>query len=149
MLLGITGAVILSRSSLVTPYFGLDIHSFILAILATLVGFQLAVFGVAASLYSIETGHQPGQWVKTVVSAPVRLGAAGIGVLIILFSFIALISMIIGWLVSGAGSFNDTRDFVMATTALVGGMQLLSDVLFISIFAVSAKKKLRTSTRNI
>jgi hypothetical protein len=53
---------VLSKTAIVTPYFGLDVHSFILALLGILSGFQLVIFGTAAALYSVEAGCMPCKW---------------------------------------------------------------------------------------
>lgn len=44
--LSIAYALILNEHPIVTPCFGLDIHSFILAFLDNLTGFQLVTFGM-------------------------------------------------------------------------------------------------------
>jgi hypothetical protein len=135
MTIATIGAVTLSTSSLVTPYFGLDVHSFILAALGTLAGFQLVTFGLAAALYGVQTGCPPRPWLVWASSARVRLGSAVLGLLLSMCGAIWLVSMGSGWLARGGGNFEGTREIVIAATLLVGGLQLLSAALFISIFA--------------
>jgi glycosyltransferase involved in cell wall biosynthesis len=139
--LAIIGAVVLSENPLITPYFGLDVHSFILATLGMLGGFQLVIFGIAASLYSVEVGYKPRAWLAGVSSAPVRLGASAIGLILVLYEFLHVLSMAGGWISQGGGEFTSTRELVSAATVLVGGMQLLSAALFISIFAGRIDRK--------
>jgi glycosyltransferase involved in cell wall biosynthesis len=139
--LAVIGAVVLSENPLTTPYFGLDVHSFILATLGMLGGFQLVIFGIAASLYSVEVGYKPRAWLAGVSSARVRLGASAIGMIFVLYEFLHILNMGIEWLSQGAGAFTSTRELVSAATVLVGGMQLLSAALFISIFAGRIERK--------
>jgi glycosyltransferase involved in cell wall biosynthesis len=143
MALAIIGAVVLSETPVITPYFGLDIHSFILAALGVLGGFQLVVFGIAASLYAVEVGYKPRRWLSVLSSAPVRLGASAIGLILAFFEFFHIASMVVGWLYQGAGAFTNTREVVSAATIMVGSMQLLSAALFISIFAGRIDRKQR------
>jgi hypothetical protein len=135
MAIATIGAITLSTSALVTPYFGLNVHSFILAALGILAGFQLVVFGIAAALYTVQSGCPARPWMVRVSSARVRLAGAGLGLLLSILGLIWLVSMVSGWLAHGGGDFRQTREIVMAATMLVGGLQLLSAALFISIFA--------------
>lgn len=139
----VAGAVVLRTRALVTPYFGLDVHSFILASLGVLAGFQLAVFGLAARLYSIETGCRPGPWLVRLSSARLRLGAAGIGLGLFVGAVAWIAHMGHQWLAHGAGDFEGTRELVLAATVLVGGLQLLSAALFVSIFAARIQRQAR------
>jgi hypothetical protein len=140
--LAIIGAIVLSETPVITPYFGLDIHSFILATLGVLGGFQLVIFGLAASLYAVEVGYRPRPWLAYVSSPPVRLGAAAIGLILAFYEFLRIVIMASEWFIQGAGSFSNTRELVSAATVVVGGMQLLSAALFISIFAGRLKNKI-------
>lgn len=141
MLAAVVGAVVLSERGLVTPYFGLGVHSFILATLGTLAGFQLVVFGLAAKLYGVEIGCRPDPWLVRISSVRVRMGAAGIGLLLALAGVTWIASMGFEWLAQGAGDFEGTRQLVMATTVSVGGMQLTSAALFVSIFAARIQRQ--------
>lgn len=140
--LAVIGAVVLSENPLITPYFGLDVHSFILATLGILGGFQLVVFGIAASLYSVEVGYKPSRWLSIISSAPVRLGVSTVGLVLIIYEFLHILILAGDWYAQGAGAFNNTRELVSAAAILVGGMQLLSAALFISIFAGRLKNKI-------
>ena len=149
--ISIIGAIILSETTLITPYFGLDVHSFILATLGVLGGFQLIIFGTAASLYAVEVGLKAKPWLTAVSSAPVRLSASAIGLILALYEFFHIILIAGDWIYQGAGAFTNTRELVSAATILVGGMQLLSAALFISIFAgriEQNKRKTRVVIKN-
>ena len=128
----LAGAVLLSQGNLETQYFGLSIHSFIVAALGVLAAFQLTVFGIAAALYGVEAGKPPSPWLIRLMSQPTRFAVAALGALLILGSAAKLLQLTIQW--AGDDVFTDTRALVMATAFLVLGLQVLSAVLFISIF---------------
>ncbi len=148
LVLAIIGAIVLSETPLITPYFGLDVHSFILAALGVLGGFQLVVFGIAASLYAVEVGYKPSQWLARVSSAPVRLGASAIGLILAFFAFLHIAIMTGRWFYQGAGAFTNTRELVSSATIMVGGTQLLSAALFISIFSGRINRKQKKTRRD-
>jgi glycosyltransferase involved in cell wall biosynthesis len=129
----ITGAIWLSQGDVVTSYLGLSIHSFIVAALGVLAAFQFTVFGIAAALYGVEAGKPPPAWLLRLNSLPVRLSIAGLGLVTFLLSAAKLIQLTFQW--AGNDPFTDTRALVLATTFLVLGLQILSAVLFISIFS--------------
>jgi Glycosyl transferase family 2 len=133
MTVTITGAVWLSQGDVETEYLGLSIHSFIVAALGVLAAFQFTVFGIAAALYGVEAGQKPPRWLIRLNSLPARLTIAGVGGLLMLGGAAKLIQLTIQW--AGNEIFDDTRALVLATTALVLGLQILSAVLFISIFS--------------
>lgn len=135
MALMLGGAFLLGQNAIITPFFGLDVHSFILAILGGVASFQLIVFGVAAALYGVEAGYRPARWLLRVSSRPIRLSGVLLGVLAVVFAAVYICVLIYRWLSEGAGLFYATREVVLAATALVFGMQLLSAALFLSIFA--------------
>jgi glycosyltransferase involved in cell wall biosynthesis len=135
MLLAFIGALILTSDRIVAPYFGLSIHSFIVATLGALAAFQLVVFGMAAALYSVEVGYQPPLWLMTLSSRRLRLGSALFGLALALVSAVEVFQLMARWVISGAGIFLATRPLVLASTGLVWGMQILSAALFLSIFA--------------
>jgi hypothetical protein len=127
------GAILLSQGDVTNEYFGLSIHSFIVTTLAVLASFQLTVFGVAAALYGVEAGKPPPSWLLRITSQPVRFALAGGGLLMILVGGGKLLQLTIQW--AGDEPFTSTRALVLATTILVLGLQMLSAVLFISIFS--------------
>jgi hypothetical protein len=133
MAVSIAGAILLSSGPVSTPYFGLSIHSFIVAALGVLAAFQLTIFGVAAALYGVEAGKEPQRWLLTVVSTRFRLSVAGFGLLIMLGAFAELIRLTIEW--AGNDVFTDTRALVLTTSFLVLGLQIMSAMLFLSIFS--------------
>lgn len=139
--LGLLGAAVLRSSAIVTPYFGLDVHSFILASLSILSGFQLATFGLAAAMYSVEAGYPPRAWMIWFSSFPVRMCTGLAGVVMAVMGLERITGLVLGWLGSSAGPFNQTQALVSAVTLMVAGMQLLSTALFVSIFAGRFQKR--------
>jgi glycosyltransferase involved in cell wall biosynthesis len=131
--LSLGGAILLSQGDLETQYFGLSIHSFIVAALGVLAAFQLTVFGIAAALYGVEAGKPPQSWLLRMTAQPVRFFLAGGGILMIVVASAKLLQLTIQW--AGDDPFTNTRALVLATTLLVLGLQVLSAVLFISIFS--------------
>jgi hypothetical protein len=133
MAISVTGAVLLSNGPVHTSYLGLNIHSFIVAALGVLAAFQLVIFGVAAALYGVEAGKGPPRWLRRVISVRFRLGVGLVGLVLMLGSIAKLIQLTIQW--AGNNVFTDTRGLVLTTSFLVLGLQVISAVLFISIFS--------------
>ena len=133
LVISVGGAIALSIGNVHTPYFGLSINSFIVATLGILAAFQLMVFGVAAALYGVEAGKPPSRALLKLTAQPVRFVLAGVGALLICGALAKLIQLTVQW--AGAEVFSDTRSLVLATTVGVLGLQILSAVLFISIFS--------------
>ena len=96
--LAIVGAIALQGSSLITPYFGLDVHSFILATLGVLAGFQLVIFGIAAALYGVQAGAKAETWLVMISSLRVRMSAAGVGLLLAVGGLLVTTAISVQWL---------------------------------------------------
>ena len=135
MALGLIGAVELGGGPLMVGSIGLSIHSFVLAVLGFLAGFQLLVLGVAATLYRVETGATPARWLMRLASRPVRLGAALVGLLFAIGAGVWLAALVVSWFGQGAGAFVETEQLVASASFFVFGLQLLSAGLFLSIFS--------------
>jgi hypothetical protein len=133
MAISVTGAIFLSSGPVHTSYLGLNIHSFIVAALGVLAAFQLVIFGVAAALYGVEAGKEPPPWLRRVISVRFRLAVGLLGLVLMLGSIAKLIQLTIQW--AGNNVFTDTRGLVLTTSFLVLGLQVISAVLFISIFS--------------
>jgi glycosyltransferase involved in cell wall biosynthesis len=133
MAITISGAILLSNGP-ATPFFlGLDKNSFIVAAIGVLAAFQLIILGIAAALYGVEAGKQPPWWLLRVISVRARLLVGLVGMLLMIGSLAKLIQLTIQW--AGNNPFTDTRALVLSTSFLVLGLQILSAVLFISIFS--------------
>jgi glycosyltransferase involved in cell wall biosynthesis len=135
MALGLVGAIGLRGGPLFIGSIGLSIHSFVLAVLGFLAGFQLLVLGVAATLYRVETGATPSPWLLRLASRPVRLGAAVVGLVIAMAAAAGLATIVVSWFGEGAGAFVHTEQLVATASFFVFGLQLLSAGLFLSIFS--------------
>jgi dolichol-phosphate mannosyltransferase len=140
MLLALASALVLQRGPVVTPFFGLSIHSFIVTTLGVLAAFQLAVFGMAAALYGVEAGYRPPGWLVFASSRALRLSVALIGFGMAVSAALYVAGLIVQWVSGGAGAFEDTRAIVLASTIMVWGLQILSAALFLSIFAGRLQK---------
>lgn len=133
MAISVTGAIALSSGPVHTSYLGLNIHSFIVAALGVLAAFQLTIFGVAAALYGVEAGKEPPWWLLRVISVRFRLAVGMLGLVLMVGSLAKLTQLTIQW--AGNNVFTDTRALVLSTSFLVLGLQIISAVLFISIFS--------------
>jgi hypothetical protein len=134
LVLSIIGALALSRGPIVTDYLGLSIHTFIVAALGVLAGFQLVVFGLAAALYRASLGFAPSIWLHRATSSAVRTTMAALGGILAVISGIFLAVLIISWLVAGGPEFTETRQLVFSSTGFVFGLQLVSASLFLTLF---------------
>ena len=126
-------SIALSIGNVHTAYFGLSLNSFIVATLGVIASFQLVIFGLAAALYGIEAGKPPSRALLRLTAQNVRFVVAGIGLLMILGALAKLIQLTIDW--AGSKVFTDTHALVLSTAIGVLGLQILSAVLFISIFS--------------
>ena len=135
MLAGMIGAIALSGGPVFIGPIGLSVHSFVLAALGILGGFQLVVLGVAAMLYRIETGIAPKPWLLRLATRPIRLGAAVLGAILAMMGAARLLSLIIGWFGEGSGPFLETESLVLSASLFVFGLQVMSAGLFLSIFS--------------
>ena len=126
-------SIALSIGNVHTAYFGLSLNSFIVATLGVIASFQLVIFGLAAALYGIEAGKPPSRALLRLTAQNVRFAVAGVGLLMILGALAKLIQLTIDW--AGSKVFTDTHALVLSTAVGVLGLQILSAVLFISIFS--------------
>jgi glycosyltransferase involved in cell wall biosynthesis len=133
MTVAVTGAIVLSNGPVEGFFLGLDKNSFIVAALGILAAFQLTIFGVAAALYGVEAGKRPPWWLLRVISTRFRVVVGVLGLLLMTGALAKLIQLTVQW--AGNNPFTDTRALVLSTSFLVLGLQMLSAVLFISIFS--------------
>jgi hypothetical protein len=134
LVFSIIGALALSQGPIVTDYLGLSIHTFIVAALGVLAGFQLVVFGLAAALYRASLGFTPSIWLHRATSTGVRTTMAVAGGILAVASGIFLAVLIISWLIAGGPAFTETRRLVFSSTGFVFGLQLVSASLFLTLF---------------
>jgi len=146
MIVSIGVAILLSRGPILTPYLGLSIHSYIVAILGILAAFQLIAFGMAAALYGTEVGYRPQRWLLTLSSRPIRLGGAAVVTLLLVGATANVIRLIAEWLASGGGLFVETRSLVLSATVAVWSLQVISTMLFLSLFADRLRRAMQTAT---
>jgi hypothetical protein len=135
LVVSLVGAVVLSGGTVQTPYFGLALHSFIVAALGTLAGMQLVIFGLAAALFGVEVGYRPPGWLVALSSRRIRLSFAAFGFAVAAASAVELGLLVSRWLANGAGAFAETRSLVLSCTFLVFGLEVFAAAVFLSIFA--------------
>jgi len=128
-------AVALSGGPIITGYLGLAIHTFIVAALGILAGFQLMVFGIAGAVYRQHLGFRSSPVLDAVTSATARTIAAFLGGSLAIICGVWLASMIIGWIVAGGPEFTATRSLVFTATGAVFGLQLVSASLFVTLLS--------------
>ena len=134
MVLSIMGSLALSQGPIVTEYLGLSIHTFIVAALGVLAGFQLVVFGLSAALYRSRLGFAPSPWLQGATSAGLRTAMAAVGTVLAVGAAIWLAALIVGWIASGGPEFTETRSLVFAAAGFVFGLQLVSASMFLTVF---------------
>jgi dolichol-phosphate mannosyltransferase len=133
--LSLVTAIALSGGPIVTDYLGLSVHTFIVAALGILAGFQLMVFGVAGAVYRQHLGFRASPVLDAVTSPQARSIAALLGAALTVIGGIWLAVIIVGWIAAGGPFFSDTRSLVFAATGAVFGLQLLSASLFVTLLA--------------
>lgn len=133
--LSFIAAVGLSGGPVITGYLGLSVHTFIVAALGILAGFQLMVFGIAGAVYRQSLGFRPSPVLATITSTRARAIAAVVGGLLTVVCGVWLAVMIIGWLIAGGPEFTATRSLVLSATGAVFGLQLLSASLFVTMLS--------------
>ena len=147
--LSLGGAIALSGGTVETPYFGLAVNSFIVAALGTLAGLQLVIFGIAAALFGVEVGYRPPGWLVALSSRRVRLSFAAGGALVAAGAGVEAAVLIGGWLLRGAGAFDQTRTVVLSCTAFVFGLEVFAAALFLSIFAGRLQQRRNLERLNV
>jgi cellulose synthase/poly-beta-1,6-N-acetylglucosamine synthase-like glycosyltransferase len=128
-------AVALSGGPIVTGYLGLSIHTFIVAALGILAGFQLMVFGIAGAVYRQHLGFHSSPVLDAVTSPTTRSIAAILGGALTIICGVWLAVTIIGWIIAGGPEFTATRSLVFTATGAVFGLQLLSASMFVTLLS--------------
>lgn len=131
----LVAAVLLAGGPVRTGYLGLSIHTFIVAALGVLAGFQLLTFGIAGAAYRQSLGFSVSPQITRVTSPKARAVFATIGTVLTVGCGVWLLVTIIQWIVSGGPEFTATRALVSSATGAVFGLQLLSASLFMTLLA--------------
>jgi hypothetical protein len=115
---------------------GLGTHTFVLAAMLSLAGFNIAVFGFGLSLYALAhrftTSAFPAQvflrphMARNMALLGITLLAVGVG----LQAFLAG-----DWFAHGLGAFDETKALVLGAFLAVLGFQVAFSAVFLSIFA--------------
>ena len=130
-LIAIVGMVglTLSPSAMLHP------NSFIVGAMAFLSGFQLIVFGYETALYmnNAGLGKQNRLLTKLAEYFPMRFGVS-MGLILILSGGVWSFGLAIGWVNGGFRPFLQTQNLILSWGSIVLGIQMLSTMLFISLF---------------
>ncbi len=128
-------AVLLAGGPIRTGYLGLSVHTFIVAALGVLAGFQLLNFGIAGAAYRQSLGFSVSPQITKVTSPRARAISATVGTILTVGCGIWLAVTIIEWIVAGGPEFTATRALVSSATGAVFGLQLVSASLFVTLLA--------------
>jgi glycosyltransferase involved in cell wall biosynthesis len=115
---------------------GLGIHTFVLAAMLSLAGFNMAVFGFGLSLYAL--AHR---LTREDLAAQVFLRAnmarnmALLGIILLAVGIVLGAFLAGGWFAHGLGTFSETKALVLGAFLAVLGFQVASSAVFLSIFA--------------
>ncbi len=138
--LGLLGLI---AGPIITPIANFSTNTLIVTAMAYLVGFQMVIFGSVVNLYAAQTGiGTPNQRLATLVARFPRLvgGIAGFGMA--LSGLVWSLWQALAWVFGGFGEFHNTEALVISLSLLVWGVQVLSTVLFLTLFATSARRAL-------
>lgn len=134
-IVSLVAAILLAGGPVRTGYLGLSVHTFIVAALGVLAGFQLLNFGVAGAAYRQSLGFSVSPQITRITSPKARAISATAGTILTVGCGIWLLVTIIGWIASGGPEFTATRALVSSATGAVFGLQLLSASLFVTLLA--------------
>lgn len=143
LLLSLATLALLVHGPIFTPFAGLSTHTLILSAMSFLAGFQLIVLGCVVNLYAAESGlGEPNRALSLVAARFPRLQGAVAGVAMsgVGLAWTALLA--VGWLGAGAGAFEETEQLVIALSCVVWGVQIVSAMLFLSLFAGLARYRI-------
>ncbi len=139
MVVSLVAAFALAGGPIVTSYLGLSIHTFIVASLGVLAGFQLVTFGIAGAVYRRHLGFRVSPALDAITSPNARTIAAITGAAVTTVCGIWLTVTIVGWIATGGPEFTATRSLVLTATSAVFGLQLLSASLFVTLVTSRAR----------
>lgn len=144
-LLAIVALLLLSQGALRTPLAGFSTHSFIVSAMAFLAGFQMMVFGCAVNVYNAESGlGRPSKALSLLAIHLPRFHGGIAGLLVSLIGMSWGLSLTLEWLRQGMGAFAHTEQLVVALSLIIWGVQLISAMLFLSLFASLARYQATT-----
>jgi glycosyltransferase involved in cell wall biosynthesis len=144
MLVGfVLGAALVRGPIMLSPHFGLDVHSLLYAASAWLLGYQAVTFSFLARVFALNEG-------LTVDDPPIRrafrwftleLGLA-VGAALIVAGVLGTVAAVMAWQRAGFGVLNPShvlRTAVPATTALMMGAQTILFSFFFSLLGLNRR----------
>lgn len=140
LLLSFISLALLLRGPIVTPLVGLSTHTLILSAMSFLGGFQLIVLGCVVNLYAAESGlGEPNRTLSLLAARFPRLQGAIAGLAMSAIGLVWTAVLAFGWFGAGHGPFVQTEALVVALSCVVWGVQIISAMLFLSLFAGLAR----------
>jgi glycosyltransferase involved in cell wall biosynthesis len=137
LVMALTVAMLLALGA--NPFTGdISVHKLFLTMLGSSTGFELAIFGICASLYGHSYGIPAHPWLLYLAKPIVRRVALVVGAFLLAGSSLTLFSLFLTWLISGNASGIQTYQLLQAGMFFFWGMQLVIATLFVSIFADKA-----------
>ncbi len=113
----------------------LQVHSFIVATMVSLAGFQLGVFGFTLNLYGLSHRFiKPDFATRLFLRNRMGRNLSVIGLLICTIGLGLSAWLASGWINAGLGEFTDTKPLVLALFMSVFGLQMIFSSVFLSIF---------------
>ncbi len=142
-LLFFLGITVLTAMSLGSVQIGgqvLDTHSMVLASMAAIVGFQVAVMGLFTKTYAASEKLEPESGAVKMLFRHFHLETAlWIGTAIAIAGFLLSFSVVYKWLVTGFGPLDNVKRILFASTLLVIGIQTIFSAFFLSILVIEKK----------
>lgn len=141
MALGLLGVFLLVRGPFWLLGRGFDVHSMILASLLTLLGYQIAMLGVYAKVFSWKDGLERGSLLILTVLRYFQLEKGiFLGLVISLSGFLVGLTTFFDWARHGFGALSAVRPLIFSMTLLVLGIQIVFSSFFLSVLGIEKKK---------
>jgi hypothetical protein len=148
--LAVIALLLLSQGPIRTPFAGFSTHSLILSAMSFLAGFQIIVFGCAVNVYVAESGlGRPSKILSMFAIHFPRFYGGIAGLLVSAIATGWCLLLMINWFWGGMKDFIYTDQLVIALSLIVWSVQLISAMLFLSIFASLARYQSTNPTQKL
>ena len=128
----------------------LQVHSFIVATMVTLAGFQLGVFGFTLNLYGLSHKFiKPDFATRLFLRNRMGRNLSAIGLLVFTIGLGLSAWLASGWIRAGLGEFTDTKPLVLSLFLAVFGLQMVFSAVFLSIFTAELGRGEEDAEANI
>lgn len=138
--IGATLLLTLAPGPLTVGRFFLDIHFMVLGLLMTLVGFQIVATGLHAKTLAVALGLQPVDPTLRRLRQLFTLERGLITGTILLTAGLAVdVTIAVEWVASGLGPLDEVRRALLATAAVLLGIQVIFASLFLSVIDLQTR----------